>query len=330
MKNIVITIIIDSFTNTAFSNDLDFQNICPFMYHLSKTKYYYENMFSQGPFTEAGIKSLMSGKDVLDDENYIFRLNKSPQNVFKYFKEKGYENTVLFYPTNLFSKEILKNIDNKVYTSCFWYEGIYNNKLDYLINVLKNKTTATDYDFKKFSELLSYVFESWISYLNEGDYSLIEDIMDKQAFELENEQIHKEYEKFCSNRVDYLDKIINDAGGCKLFDFQSFQPIKFDKIRKNNNYKRQFKRIEKKSKRYNFIYNRILTDIITDKKINKLKSILGYKYYISFKIQKKYNMFCNDIRTKTCSSCKKQLSYIEEKISKEADSTKKTVLLCAC
>ena len=94
MKNILF-IVVDSVTNTQLFNNSFSYIKAPFLNELRKQSITGDNMYSQAPYTEAALMSLLGSIDTLDNGGYMEKF-KNKKTVIDVFNENGY-NT--FFPT---------------------------------------------------------------------------------------------------------------------------------------------------------------------------------------------------------------------------------------
>ena len=127
MKNIVF-LLVDSLSQTRLEKE-DGKNLMPFVFGKEKEMHYYSNMFSQGPYTEAGTKSLFCGTNVLNSYGYLLRFNRSSSFITSIFKDKGFETYNINYPTALMPVSKALDTDHIFHNSYFMYDVLYEQSL---------------------------------------------------------------------------------------------------------------------------------------------------------------------------------------------------------
>lgn len=88
--NNVVMIVIDALSNWYIK---EYIKCYPdsFFSEIERQAYTAENMFSEGPFTEAGIQGMLASQKALDNSGYFLWLNKSNKPLYQVFAEAGYE-----------------------------------------------------------------------------------------------------------------------------------------------------------------------------------------------------------------------------------------------
>ena len=89
MKNVVF-ITIDSFLFSKIGTTRYGSSPTPFLDKLIPQSVFAKNLYSQGPYTEAGNKALLTGSDSLMHGGYMHNLNESNDIYLDVFKGNGY------------------------------------------------------------------------------------------------------------------------------------------------------------------------------------------------------------------------------------------------
>ena len=92
MKKNVIFLVIDSFLINKIGNTRYGPSPTPFLDKLIRKSVFVKNLYSQGPFTEAGNKALLTGSDSLMHGGYMHNLNESKDIYLDVFKDNSYYN----------------------------------------------------------------------------------------------------------------------------------------------------------------------------------------------------------------------------------------------
>ena len=91
MKKNVIFLVIDSLIYDKIGNKKYGDSPSPFLDSLKRKSLWCTNMYSQGPYTEAGNKALVSGDNSLNRGGYMHNLNDCVKIYIEAFKDAGYE-----------------------------------------------------------------------------------------------------------------------------------------------------------------------------------------------------------------------------------------------
>lgn len=226
-KNIFI--FIDSLSINAINDKDKFKKYAPFLYKLSQNSLFFNNIYSQGPYTEAASKALMSGNDSLADNGYIRFINESKNNLFLQNKKNGFNNIVTYLPISIYSKDILNLFDKKIYSSFMNLEIYWEYRLLYYINK-KNKKVLNCYDYHCISGLLNDIFVGWIDFLTKDsnkDYTLIKSVIKEYDFEKNLKIINSEFQVFKKNKIDYIDNLLSLGKNHILFKVDQLYNIDF-------------------------------------------------------------------------------------------------------
>lgn len=186
MKKNVIFLVLDSFMYDKIGKQSYGSSTTPFLDELKNKSIHTTNLYSQGPFTEAGITALFAGNDLLNEGGYMHNLNTKKNHYIDVFHENGYEQFNIFYPYFMYSDETLSKIDHQIFNCDFLYISVYNQRLDYYRNL--NETTAlTESNYRDIFMQLDITFTSWRNFLNFSDqtkdkYLLIKKALDNYDF----------------------------------------------------------------------------------------------------------------------------------------------------
>lgn len=294
MKNNVITIFIDSVSWNSVENNRSSVNPMPFISSLKSESVTASKLYSHGPYTDAAIRSLFTGRNCLDDFGYFFRLNTSPINDFKLFHEAGYETVGFYYPFIMYGNNIKKYIDHSIYTSGFVFASEWGGSFKYYSEKIQREP-LNELDCKLLKRRLDLCFEVFRTYLedirdNGESLSLHKKCL--QDFDIERalSTLLLEQEKFINDPDKYIKNFLEEGEKHILWTvdntsiFKSIDSSFLDDIVKENI--RFFRHIKLNNFRANWFTSfPSLRDIITDiKEVVKGKSIHGFvafKRYIN-------------------------------------------------
>ena len=94
MKN-VLFIVLDSITNNQIFNSINSKDKAPFLNNLRNKSITGDKMYSQAPYTEAALMSLLGSSDTLDKGGYMEKF-KNKNTVIDVFRKNGYKT---YFPT---------------------------------------------------------------------------------------------------------------------------------------------------------------------------------------------------------------------------------------
>lgn len=208
MKN-VITILVDSVFSDCISNEKTKESSTPFLDSIISDALYAKNVFSYGPYTDAASNGLFCGGRTLDDYGYYFGINTTEYNHYRVFKENGYETVGLYYPFYLIGPKIEKYIDHSIYTSIFFYEGIWTGKYQYYAEK-KKESQLTDLEYKILIKFTYLLFDCWkVYYDNLNNYESGSIINRVKNSDVDGKTLLvSEYNKFIEDEVLYINSIL--------------------------------------------------------------------------------------------------------------------------
>ncbi|MEG0576543.1 MAG: hypothetical protein RR500_01625 [Bacilli bacterium] len=198
----VIFILADSLTR---SEEIDAFT----MPYLSSKCEFGENysVYSQGPYTEAGVRSLLTGKSVLDNGGYVKFIDDSRENIFTLFRDLGYF-TIAYPWTNGIYGEILNTVDEYKYLQPVSYEYLWSMRLEYFSNLFKNNEFN---DYEIVEDILANMFKSFsifYSKRNSSSYDLIKKNIDYNELDKFYTKISNIRVKFYDTRREIIDEIL--------------------------------------------------------------------------------------------------------------------------
>lgn len=204
--NNVVLILLDSL---SYSN-MDYLNTnFPLVEKYKENMVLFNNVFSQAPYTEAALISLLTGSRTLDYNGYLMNIESRPNNINSIFKDLGYKtyNSLWYYPN---IESFKKDVDDYYYIHSFSYYVLYSYRIKYYIELYKNNQ-ITDKDI----ELLSGLFERFLLSLSEyvDDYfnqnyrfDVIRNCsnLEELNFNEYKRMINEEIDAFNKNRKEYV------------------------------------------------------------------------------------------------------------------------------
>lgn len=244
--NNVIFVVVDSLCQDSINNDNANDSTTPYLNSIKDNCIEFDHVYSQGPYTEAGTIGLLCSEDSLYNQGYLSRFDKHNNFITKVFKDRGYSTNVITYSNYLFSSQILKSIDNIVYTNGFDFDVFWNQKIKYYCDLFNNNELCKS-DYKIINNLMLIIFESWEDFLspikrNEKNKLLIP-FCDNYDFNKSYKLLQLEKTKFLEDSTDYMNNLFIKERNHDLFKIP-----KLDSIIYNN--KKTIKKTLKKHKRF--------------------------------------------------------------------------------
>ena len=265
MKKNVLFIVIDSVTNDILFNKSNSKQIAPFLCNLRDNAISGDKMYSEAPYTEAALMSLLCSVDTMDNGGYMERL-KNSKSVLETFQENGYRVFFNNYYPSIYPSYMVKGYDEKRYIEGFQFMHLWDYRFKYFSKLYLDNCLSKK-EVKMLEDMLEDNFEGWILYLEkiknrDIETELINDNLDISNIGQDIKILKREYKKFVKDKSDYLKKLFIEGEEHILFDIKNY--IMDDKIHDNhfrdevkNKYYKTFKNIEKLNFKRNLINNHL-------------------------------------------------------------------------
>lgn len=290
MKN-VLFIVLDSITNDQLFNSVNSKHKAPFLNNLRKKSITGDKMYSQAPYTEAALMSLLGSIDTLDDGGYMEKF-KNKKTVIDFFNDNGYKTFFPTYYPSIYPSYMRYGAQEINYIEKFTFSHLWDYRFKHFQEFyLKNETTNEENNM--LFDMLEDNFNAWIRLLKlikEKNYQTImmNDCIDRKDIYKTMKDVSNELKKFNENKKDYLYNLFLEGENHILFKINLHNYI--DKINNDEfrdwfikNYKKTFYKINRKQIKLNlrnskFPIKKALRNI--NKKCVVKGLIAGYKNLI--------------------------------------------------
>ncbi len=297
MKKNVIFLVIDSLIYEKIGCTMYGPSPSPFLDYLKEKSLWCTNMYSQGPYTEAGNKALVSGDNSLNRGGYMHNLNDCEKIYIEAFKDAGYETYDFILPYYLYCTRLLDKIDHQFFTSGFVTDSVTSNRLDYFAEKKKNGK-LNKWDYEDIIKQLDPVFECWRNFLDRSKkdrYFCIENICKNYNWEKAQKNFKIQEKAYYADKIKYANDFLDHHKDHPLLenekfvfsDFVNEEFINHYVFLKHKTFFKELKRKQIKAGLINGIYSKkevckSLIRSITKCKINEyfkyfVFSIVGYK-----------------------------------------------------
>jgi len=280
MKKNMIFLVIDSvFYDKILSNK--YRNTpMPFLTELSQKGLVTEKMYSEAPYTEAALVSLLSGVDTLKNGGYLKKLDNK-KTIMEVFKEHGYTTYFNGIQPLVYPSKSYPGVTDKYYNLFFDLETLWSYRLYFYSDLYKSGKLETQF-YPLLIDILEDNFITWIECLNllknkDKSMEIIEDRLDKSSLNNDLKIIKEEYQFFIKNKEEYMLNFLLLGKDHKLF-----------KLKKYNISRGTSKNFRKK---------------LYEKERNTFKKI----YYTNFR----KNLFNNSVINHIFNNPKKSLQYLK-------------------
>jgi len=293
MKRNVVMVVVDAFFYDYVGKKSYKNSSTPFLDKLIKNKnsVSINKMYSQAPYTEAALMSLLGGCDTMDYGAYMKRL-KNTDCLLNEFKKNGYTVFANCFQSSIYPSGALTGVNDIYYNSSFNFGSCWDYRIKYF-SELNSKKKLNKKQYELIVDILEDNFKEGIIFLeclknNDKKTEILYDKLDLSHVRDDLIFIKKEYEKFQKNNIKYINEIFQEKENHAINKLYTYPIVnKIDDFNLLNiiekKYKSIFKKIFWKNFRYNLLNNRIslkkVNKLIKEKKYNILKSYI--KSYIS-------------------------------------------------
>ena len=306
MKN-VLFIVLDSITNNQLFNSIDSKQKAPFLNKLREKAITGDHMYSQAPYTEAALMSLLGSLDTLDAGGYMEKF-KNKKTAIDEFRKNGYKTYFPTYYPSIYPSYMTYGAEYMNYIEKFTFSQLWDYRFKHFREAyLEGKTTKKENEMLE--EMLEDNFNAWIKLLKlliEKDEKtvMLNDCVEREGLKETINEISEELDKFILDKNKYMKELFTQGEEHILFKVNSHDYA--DKVQNNDfrewlidNYTETFKKIKKTQTKTNLKTARIpVKKILRNlKDINCIKGLLaGYKNLICDKdildrINEKYDLF---------------------------------------
>ncbi len=158
--NNVISIVVDSVCIDFCGNNNCRVSPTPFLDSLSNQGLSATRLYSAGPFTDTGTRSLFTGRDCLSDYSFYFKYSTNDDNHYSVFKRNGYETIGLYYPYYICGKAVYENVDNQYYTSAFMFDSEWGGIFSHYAQLIKSRE-LNENEMVLLDKRIMLMFEVW-------------------------------------------------------------------------------------------------------------------------------------------------------------------------
>ena len=280
MKKNTIFLIVDSVFYDKILGSENRNCPMPFFMQLGEKGLTTTKMYSEAPFTEAALVSLLGGTDTLKYGGYMRRLGDK-KTIMEVFKENAYRTFFNGYQPHIHPKGAYPAFTDKFYNICFDLSAVWDYRLSYYSDLFKKGELEEDY----FPLLHDDNFESWIECFEkvinkDQEMNLVIDIIDAEDMPKELIKVKNEYKKYLKNKDNYLKEFLSLGTEHALFKIKTYRlkrrtSIEFRKRLYEKEIK-TFKKIYYLNAKKNLLNNRM---VIKNPLKNKVESLQYLKMY---------------------------------------------------
>lgn len=282
-KNNIFIVIDSLYYDKTIGNDYH-PHTMPFLDKLRTEGITCTNMYSEAPYTEAALVSLLCGVDTLKKGSYIRKLY-GKETIMETFKKNGYETFCNCVQPFVYPSYSYQGLTDEYYNIAYDFDVLWSYRLDFY----SKKYQAEGLDDKTLNVIVDLVddnLKTWISFLeslidNKKVTSFIYPYFDSSNANDNLTKVKNEYQKFKKDKLTYTKELLNKAKEHPLFKIPTYS---LDKKMSQDNMLKLYKRYKKivrkmffKNLSYNLRNNRMVLQPKQERK-NLFKAYLNAIY----------------------------------------------------
>ena len=231
------------------------------------------NMYSEAPYTEAALVSLLCGIDTLKKGSYIKKLY-GKETIMETFKKNGYDTFCNCVQPLVYPSYSYQGLTDEYYNICYDFETLWSYRLDFYSKKYDNDE-LDEKTLKVIIDLLEDNLMTWINFLKslknkDKIVSFIYPYINTSNIDKNLSLVKEEYEKFKKNKSKYTRELLKEKKEHKLFKIQAYSLDKKmseeDMKKLYHRYKRVIKKVFWKNLKRNLLNNRLVLTPKEEKK----------------------------------------------------------------
>ncbi|MCM1367597.1 MAG: sulfatase-like hydrolase/transferase [Roseburia sp.] len=222
-KKNVFCLIIDALSYAAMTSEYA---PMPFLTKLCKKGCNCENIYSQGPYTEAALTPFYTGRDNLDFGGNFFRGDEAALTVFEAVEKRGYD-VINYTQPLIYPKPMHRGINEERYGVAYFFSAVWDYRLAYFRDV-EHDGGLTQADRQKVYELLDANFAFWIKYLKDcRDEKTAADFINAYAdrsydFDGNIAAVKEQYDAFLRDKAAYVAELFRQGEDHAVFKIPQY------------------------------------------------------------------------------------------------------------
>lgn len=231
MKKNILFIVVDSVTNNQLFNSSSSILKAPFLNSLRNKSISGDFMFSEAPYTEAVLMSLLGSLDTLDDNGYMCKF-KDKKTAIDIFSQNGYDTFFANYYPSIYPKYMYYGAKEVCYIENFHLMHLWEYRFSYFKD-LYLKCELTNEEIKMLVDMLEDNLLEWMKLLlllkkESKQTRMINDCISREDLFLEIESLEKEINIFSKDKEGYLKSFLEEGEKHRLFEINKLDYV--DKI----------------------------------------------------------------------------------------------------
>ena len=256
-KNNIFIVIDSLYYDKTIKNDYHPATM-PFLDKLRSEGLTCTHMYSEAPYTEAALVSLLCGVDTLKKGSYIRKLY-GKETIMETFKNNGYETFCNCVQPLVYPSYSYQGLSEEYYNIPYDFPTLWSYRLSFYSSEYQ-KNGLDDKTINVLVDLLNDNFKTWIkcfeSLRDNGQLtSFIYQYIDLKNIDTNLGKVKEEYHNFKEDKINYVKELLTKGTDHQLFKIDTYI---LDKKMTPDNMLKLYKRYKKTIKRMmfkNFTYN---------------------------------------------------------------------------
>lgn len=264
-KKNTILLVVDSVFYDKLLSDKTRNSAMPFFNKLQKKGLTTTKMYSEAPYTEAALVSLLCGMDTLKRGGYLKKLSNK-KTIMEVFKDNDYEVFFNGFQPHVYPGKSYPGVTEIYYNVPFDINSLWSYRFKYYSDLFKNNELNDKY-FDMLNDILNDNFIEWLKFFNrlknnDKSVELIKEYIKYDDLDKEIKKLETEYNKYKNNELKYLKEFLNKGIDHNLFKIKTYRlerktSLEFRK-KLYNQYINTFKRINRLNISKNLFNNKLI------------------------------------------------------------------------
>ena len=225
MKKNTIFIVIDSLYYNKTTKEKYRPNPMPFLDKLRSEGIDFTSMYSEAPYTEAALVSLLCGMDTLKNGGYIKKLY-GKETIMETFQKNGYTTFCNCVQPLVYPSYSYQGLDYEYYNICYDFETLWSYRLKFYSEIYKNNNLDND-TLSLVVDLLEDNLKTWKNFFynlkSKGEItSFIYPYVDTTDLDNNIKLLEKEIKKFNHQKEEYTKQLLDLGMNHDLFKIHSY------------------------------------------------------------------------------------------------------------
>lgn len=224
-KQNVIMLVLDSITyeNTLANEGKECP--MPFIHSLMDKGINARKVYSEAPYTEAALVSLLCGDNTLDKTGHMKR-NYNHKTVLQLFEEAGYHIYSNAYQPAIYPSGQMHEFKDRYYNFPF----LFSQEWDYRLKYFSELESLTEEEKNLVVDILDDNFQAWLKYFEDIEkespsLNMIYETLDLKNFTENKKALEVEYKAFKHNKIDYAINVLKQKKEHPLAKIKDFEEL---------------------------------------------------------------------------------------------------------